>query len=303
MPGSRDVVTAPGIYDLDEDWYHSDPVPEALGGSLSVSGAKLLLADGGPRKFDWARQHGSLPTKAQRLGTVTHALTLGTPTGDLAVLDFDTRTRTKPFMAAEKEALDAGKTVILRKEWELATTMAGAVLAHPVAAGLLKGADPEVSMFWQDAEAGIWLRGRADALNLDGFGMPVIVDLKSSKDASRDAFAKSVHEYGYFRQDPHYREGWAAHLGCQWDEVDFVFIVVESDPPHDIAIYRVSDGSDGESPDDVALGREQNRIAREIYADCTAAGTWPGYPEDIQALQLRRGDRFAAERVINDWHR
>ena len=294
-------VTSPGIYQMDEAHYHSDPVPEALGGSLSSSGAKLLLADGGPRKFDYARKNGSLPTKAQRLGTVIHALTLGTQTGDLAVLDFENRTRTKAYIAAEKEALEAGKQVILRKEWDQATTMASAVLSHPVAAGLLKGADPEVSMFWRDPEFGIWLRGRADALNLDGFGMPVIADLKSSKDASKDAFAKSVHEYGYFRQDPWYREGWAAHLACEWHEVDFVFIVVESDPPHDIAIYRVSDGTEG--PDDIALGREHNRIAREKYRDCTQAGIWPGYPEDIQTLQLRRNDRFAAERVINDWHR
>jgi hypothetical protein len=39
----RTVITQPGVYDLPADVYHADPVPPELGGSLSSSGAKLLL--------------------------------------------------------------------------------------------------------------------------------------------------------------------------------------------------------------------------------------------------------------------
>lgn len=300
MPGNRDIITRPCLVgDMDEDFYHLDPVPEAEGGSLSVSGAKILLEAGGPAKYKWARDHGRLPTKSQRLGTLAHAMTLGIPTDGYAVLDFKDRTRTKGFMAAEKEALEAGKEVVLRKEWDEGRAIADALLLHPVAGGLLDGADPEVSMFWVDEEFGIWQRGRIDALSRE-FETPVIVDIKTSKDASPDAFAKAIHEYGYFRQDPHYREGLAACLGCGWRDVDFIFAVVESGPPHLVAVYRVCDGTDG--PDDVWLGREHMRIAREKYADCTGAGVWPGYDEDIKSLQLRRYDRQQTEREINEWH-
>ena len=42
------IIDQPGIYDIPEDQYHRDPVP---GGSLSASGAKKLLADGGPARY------------------------------------------------------------------------------------------------------------------------------------------------------------------------------------------------------------------------------------------------------------
>lgn len=295
---SRDIITKPCLVgDMDEDWYHLDPVPESEGGSLSVSGAKILLEAGGPAKYKWARDHGRLPTKSQRLGTVAHGLALGTGQ-EVAVLEFENR-RTNKYREAEEEAIAAGQFPVLRKDYDEARAIADALLLHPVAGGLLDGADPEVSMFWVDEEFGIWQRGRMDALSSE-FETPVIVDVKTSKDAGPDAFARAIHEYGYFRQDPHYREGLASHLGCEWRDVDFVFAVVESDPPHLVAIYRVSDGTDG--PDDVGLGREHMRIAREKYADCTDAGVWPGYDEDIKSLQLRRYDRQQTEREINEWH-
>lgn len=291
-------VTEPGLYGgMPEDAYHSDLVPD---GSLSVSGAKLLIPPVPPAKYKWARDNGRLPTKAQRLGTVTHGLALctGQP---VAVLEFDDR-RTNKYKAAEAEALDAGQLPVLRKDYDEAKAIADALRLHPTAGALLEGVEAEVSGFWTDPEFGIWQRMRMDGMRMD-YDMPTIVDLKTSKDASPEAFAKSVHEYGYFRQDPHYREGLAAALGCQWDDIDFIFIVVETEPPYLVATYRVSDGTEEGTRDDIALGREQMRIAREIFADCQASGNWPGYSLEIETLQLRRYDRQQAERTVNEWYR
>jgi hypothetical protein len=297
MPEFTGTVTQPGLYgDIPEAVYHADCVE---GGSLSVSGAKLLLPPSVPAKYQYAREHGRESTPSQRLGTVAHALTLGTPVDDYAVLGFDTRTRSKAYMAAEKEVLDAGKKVLLRKEWDEAVAISDALLTHPTAGALLQGIRAEVSMFWRDPEFDIWLRGRMDAFRLDG-ETPTIVDLKTSKDASPDAFAKSVHEWGYHRQHPWYCEGLAAAVGCEPRDVDFIFAVVETEPPYLVATYRLSDGTDG--PNDVALGREQNRIAREIWRDCTATGRWPGYSLEIEQLELRRYDRQQAERTVNEWY-
>lgn len=303
MPQWTGTFQGAGLYaDIPESDYHADVVPER---SLSVSGAKLLLAPSVPAKYKYARDHGRLPTKAQKLGTLAHAMTLGQPTGHYEVLDF-AAWNAAGCKKAKEEAIEAGKEPVLRKEWDEARAISDAVLAHPVAGGLLAGADTEVSMFWRDAEFGIWLRGRMDAVQHEAFGFPGVVDLKTSKDASPDGFAKSVHEWGYFRQDPWYREGLAAALGCKWDEVSFTFIVVESDPPHLVATYHVSDGGPGRdglpTPDDVSLGREHNKIAREIYAACDQAGTWPGYDEDIKSLALRHFDRKETEKAIQEWH-
>ena len=44
----------PGVYEMDEATYHQDPVP---GGSLSASGAKLLLPPSCPALYAWRRDH------------------------------------------------------------------------------------------------------------------------------------------------------------------------------------------------------------------------------------------------------
>jgi hypothetical protein len=303
---TRPVITAPGLVpDMDEDWYHADPVAHEWG-SLSVTSAKLLVPPSPPAKFAYARKHPHAPSDAMKLGTVAHALTFGTPLA-VSVLDFKDRTRTKAYVKAETEALDAGLMPVLRKDMEEAQAVADAIRAHPTAGGLLDGADTEVSGFWVDPEFGIWQRMRLDAFTLS-YAMPTVVDLKTTRDASKQGFAKSVADYGYHRQDVHYRQGVATLLKMpDWRDVDFVFVVVETEPPHLVATYRVSDGSPGEygqpTPDDVALGLEQMRAARERFRDCSKAGRWPGYSEEIETLELPRYKRQQMERDINDWHK
>ena len=293
---SRPVITEPGLYpDIDEDWYHADPVQ---GGSLSVSGAKLLLQ--APAKYDYARRNGSKHTSAMDLGTRVHAMVLGKGGEHLAELPYD-EYRTDEAKAARDAALAAGKIPTKPREMAEAQEIADAMLSHPTTGGLLAEIDAEVSMFWPDDEFGIWCRARADAQTYFGggpemLGVPTMVDVKKTKDASPEGFAKSVFEYGYHRQDPWYREGWAYHLGCDWQDIDFVFAVVEEEPPHLVATYRIT-------PEHVDLGREQNRIARERYRDCVKSGIWPGYSEEIEDLELPRYGVQRIEKDISDYYR
>jgi hypothetical protein len=148
-------------------------------------------------------------------------------------------------------------------------------------------------MFWRDEEFGIWLRGRADYMTYFG-ETPTIVDFKTTADASAEEFARSVYKYGYHRQDPHYREGWASILGCDPGDIDFVFVAAETEPPYCLAQYRVI-------PAHADLGREQNRIARERFRDCVKADRWPGYSEEIEDLELPRYGVQRIEKDINEW--
>ncbi len=301
MPEFTGAITEPGLYgDIPEDLYHRDPVPER---SLSVTSSKVLLEAGGPAKFKYARDHGSRSSKSMDAGTRAHALVLGKGAEHIALLNFPNY-RTDKAQDAKKAAIAAGLIPTLPHEWAEAQEIAGAVLRHPTTGGLFTDGDAEISMFWRDPEFGIWLRGRIDYL-IYVDGRPTIVDFKTSKDAGPDAWDRSVYDFGYYRQDPWYREGLAACLGCDRDKVDFIFAVVETEPPYLVATYYISDGSPGEygapTPDDVALGREHNLIAREKYRDCTEAGIWPGYSEEIERLELRYYDRQRIERGINDY--
>ena len=284
------IIDKPGLYpDIPEDEYHRDPV---AGGSLSVTSSRLLLPPSVPAKFKWAREHPHVSTKAMDLGTVVHALGLGTGP-EIIELDYEDW-RTKAAKEQRDAYADEGCLVMLRKDYLEAKAIADALLAHPTAGALLDGIDPEVSMFAVDPEFGIWLRGRADAMTM-AYSMPTVVDVKTTKDASPAGFAKSVADFGYHRQDPWYRQLWAAILGCDPDEIDFVFAVVETEPPYLVATYRVDAAA-------LDIGREQNRIAREVYADCTESGIWPGYSEEIEDLELPYYKRRQMEREISDWH-
>jgi hypothetical protein len=70
------VITQPGVYDLPADVYHADPVPAELGGSLSSSGAKLLLPPSCPAIYQWARTHPTY-SDAFDFGHAAHKKVLG----------------------------------------------------------------------------------------------------------------------------------------------------------------------------------------------------------------------------------
>ena len=221
------IITEPGIYDIPEDEYHADPVP---GGSLSSTGAKTIYPEGGPARFDYQRRHGGKKSKAMDLGTVVHGLVLGT--GQPArVLDYPNWTTNKA-KDAKKQAIADGCIPMLPDGYAEAQAIARAVLDHDIAGGLFAPGefDAEVSMFWYLDEFGIWCRGRLDAMAHIA-GRVVIGDLKTAADASEEGFAKAVDRYCYHVQEVHYRTGLAVLLGCDWEDIDFIFAVAETEPP------------------------------------------------------------------------
>lgn len=292
MPEFTGRITEPGLYpDVPEDQYHADPVQ---GGSLSVSGAKLLLQ--APAKYDYARRNGGKHSKSMDVGTRVHALVLGKGFEQLELLDYPDY-KTKAAQEEKKRVIRAGRVPTLTHEYEEAQDIADTVLKHPTTGGLFVEGDAEVSMFWRDEEFGIWCRGRADYMTHFG-GLPTIVDFKTTADASPadDGFGKSAYKFSYWMQDPWYREGWAAHLGCDWQDIDFIFACVETEPPYLVATYRIK-------PEHAELGREQNKIARERFRDCVKRDVWPGYSEEIEDLELPRYGVQRIEKDINDWYR
>ena len=140
-------------------------------------------------------------------GTVVHGMVLGTGQ-PVQVLDYADY-KTKKAQEDKKAVIAEGMVPQLPHEYAEAEQLAQAVRDHDVAGGLFAEGDAEVSGFWLDSEFGIWLRMRMDWLAYVD-GIPTIGDLKTAKSASPREFARSVYDYRYFMQDPHYREGLAA---------------------------------------------------------------------------------------------
>jgi hypothetical protein len=105
---------------------------------------------------------------------------------------------------------------------------------------------------------------------------PVLVDYKTAADAGREAFGKSVANFGYHMQADWYSQGYRALFGvCP----AFAFIVQEKEPPYRVAIYTLKQSA-------LSLGNDANERAIRIYKHCAETGDWPGYDPDPQEIDI-----------------
>lgn len=268
------VINQPGVYDIPESLYHSDPVP---GGSLSSTGARRLLPPSCPAKFRWEQEHPRESTSAMELGTAAHKLILGTGP-EIVVVD-EENWRKKSAQDAADEARADGKVPLLISERRQVDDMADALMAHPVARHAFSaqnGGQPEQSLFCQDGETGVWCRARLDWMPGIHSRRPVIADYKTGRSANPASFAKSAANLGY-----HIQAAWYTMLLRALTGVDagFVFVVQETEAPYLVTICEL----DAEA---MREGWELSRLALEMYRDCRAADNWPAYSDEIELIRL-----------------
>ena len=278
------VITEPGVYDIPEADYHADPVPQ---GSLSASGMKKLLRDGGPAIFHYEEEHPEPPSEAMELGTAAHKLVLGSGPKLVEVFGDDWRTKAAKELAAEVRA--SGGVPLLSKDMRTVEGMAAALREHPLASALLspERGRTEMSAFWLDEEwgVGIWRRCRFDLMPHPHL-KPVIADYKSCASASRRDFPKSVDNFGYHVQAAQYIDGYEVIYGDRLREApSFVFIAQEKKPPYLVATYQL----DAEA---IQIGRDACYRAMEIWHDCRKSGIWPGYSQEIETISLPRWSTY-----------
>lgn len=268
------AITQPGVYDIPEAVYHADPVPSR---SLSSSGARRLLEC--PALFDYERRHKRGPKKAFDIGSAAHHLVLGTGP-ELVVIDApDMRTK------AAKEQRDAAYArdaiPLLPAEFEQVQSMAEALKGHPMAAKVFapERGPAERSLFWQDAETGVWCRARLDHMPTADYTARwfIVSDYKTTRSAHPEQISKAVYDYGYHIQAAMYLEGVRA-LGIHADP-RMVFVFQEKAAPYVTTVIEL---------DHVALkiGHSQLRKALALYRQCSESGRWPGYSEQVETISL-----------------
>ena len=170
----------------------------------------------------------------------------------------------------------AGKIVMRPDEFLELRKTAIAVNEHPEAGPMLCAARfREATIVWEDARQ-VPCKARLDAIGANWEGQRFIVDLKTTTDASPAGFARKAWELGYHLQAAWYVDALAESRGCGTPA--FYFVAVEKDSGL-VSVHQATDAF-------LEAGREAYRKAMEQFAEAWHSGVWPGYPEEIHALDV-----------------
>lgn len=266
------VITEPGLYQLDAEAYHADPVP---GRSLSSTGARKLIKTC-PAIFREQQLNGQAPKAAFDLGKAAHRLVLGDGPEIVEVKADDWRT--KLAQQQRDEARGRGAVPLLTRDVEIVRAMAVALAGHPIAGRMFDDAKgrPEQAAFWQDTESGVWCRALFDWLPSPTNGRLILSDYKTAVSADPVVWAKAAADYGYHQQAQWYLTA-AQALGLADDDAEFVFVVQEKTAPYPVTVVQLDSAA-------MKLATRLNRWAIDLYAECVKKDRWPGYSDDDVVL-------------------
>lgn len=234
----------------------------------AISRSELWYIHESPQKFAHHIAHPEEPTPALLFGQVFHKLALEPETflDEYAIAPkCDRRTKEGKAIWADFQQASQGKTAVPTEMYEQASEMCKSLQSVPFAVKLLSGRR-EVPFFWRDDLTGEGCKCRVDCLN-ENFSQPIVVDLKSTTDASTEAFMKSAINYGYDFQAAMYSEGVEANI---MQKPLFVFIAVEKNPPYAVNILQADELL-------VRRGFGLYRSLLDTYHDCRMSGNWFGY--------------------------
>lgn len=265
------------VYALSNADYHKGP-------GLSHSGVKRLL------RSPWHYLAPTMPhaapdpepSAAMRAGTWCHCATLEPG-------EWVKRYVVGPEVGSKSakvwkdfEAANPDRECLTPVQAKVAQGQAHALRSHPILKDLFVRGKAEVSIYWEDPATGVLCKARPDWVHQCGtkdHPAVILVDVKTSSDASPEGFTKSIANFGYHLQADWYCWGYELATGVR--PAAMVFGVVESDFPYATAAYVIDD-------DALLIARQRNRHALDLYAKCKQAGEWPGYSRDLQTISLPR---------------
>jgi len=160
----------------------------------------------------------------------------------------------------------AEKAFIFPRDLTDIHAMRASVFSHPAAAELLREGVAEHIHTWTDPTTGVDMKMRADWI------VPkrkMIVDLKTTDDASPKAFARSARKWRYDVQAAVYLDG------INYD--NFIFIAVEKKPPYAVGVYFAT-------PEMINEGRDKRDANLNTYAECLSNGIFRGYSDIIEPM-------------------
>ena len=132
---------------------------------------------------------------------------------------------------------------------------------------------------WHDQKTGLDIPCRAmlDLAQIKDRVTPIIIDLKTTVDASRGGMQRSFRNYGYDVQAWMYSEMMRAATGSL-DAVPFYLICVRNTKPFLVATYEVD-------PESMEWGKRKFRKAMRRYCESVQYG-FIGYTDGFEPLEM-----------------
>lgn len=232
----------------------------------------------------WGQDRAHEDTDAMRLGRATHVAALEAERFRSVYAVWDGGRRAgKEWEKFRTQSEADGLEVLTDEQYQQAQAIANAALTNEYAAKWLRSGSTEVTMLWTHEVAdmagcpgfSIDCKGRMDIAQ----NIAAIVDLKTTKDASPEAFGRQCWNLAYHEQAAFYVDGYAAVNGGV--RVPYVIVAVENHAPYAVQVYRVPDRV-------VQAGRDTCRALLERLNECRLQNRWPGYAEGPVDLELPR---------------
>lgn len=194
-------------------------------------------------------------TDAMALGSAFHCLILEPEAFDAQFVvapGVDRRTKAGKEQWAQFVAQSEGKTVMTEEQFETVEGMTKSLKSHKLAMKMLNGGESEYSYFGTDQDTNLKLKCRPDYVNNS-----VLIDLKTTIDASPDGFLRELLKYNYHLQAAFYIDVFNLAQGPnELPTESFYFIAVENKAPYAVGVYSI---------DEVGLG-----AGRALYKNCLA---------------------------------
>ncbi|MGE3681605.1 MAG: PD-(D/E)XK nuclease-like domain-containing protein [Bdellovibrionales bacterium] len=244
--------------------YHG--YPAASSGQL-----KRLLRS--PAHYKHELQNPTPPTGAQNLGWLIHLAVLEPDVfheSTVVIPKFEGRGARSRAEEWEKE--HAGKHVVKSSEMQIIKGVLKSLSSHRTARELLASGHFENSFFWQDPVTGLVCKCRPD-LWREG----LVVDIKTTLNASPQEFPRTIANMMYHLQGAFYMDGVSAVLGEPIER--FLILAVEKTPPYAVATYTLDEAT-------LDVGRMFYRRALRVLRQCKMRNHYPGYPDRIISTSL-----------------
>lgn len=258
-----------------DDQYHADK------NFVSASGLKKLKES--PAHFKEAETDKE-ETEAMQFGSAYHCFILEPEkfekeyyvfddSGIYSVLigeGFKSPRSTKQYKEwMESEMRLVGERKSISKDWfSQITAMKEKLMRHPYAKMLLSGGYNEQGYMGEiETEAGrINVKFKPDHVNE---GKKIIVDLKTTKDASDDGFSRAAGEMSYHIQAALYSDLMEKMSGDNLP-YKFFFIAQEKRAPYAFNLFE-------SSAQFISQGRFEYEMLLQLYKYCIDNNYWPGY--------------------------